>query len=507
MEKIKFEIVYFGTQTDCSSISGKESFEFDGTENDLMRVIGKYTYDIFTNNENIKKINFRAVLSDSNAFSFSYAKRGNWTDKKGLKHSSMHITSTDYNSCYPLSKNKGKYKPRDLRCINSFGNNYKKYLIDVEGNDLVARYGSIDVPADLCKTVHYDSYMYWLLYYEKLSHGYVDMSGVLKDTVLVTNDNVNMSSDKSPENANEELYKLLYNFSKDVVETNLVNEVVTRRQTEKARTVFDELKTKKTVKGFNTCLQKLMIISPRKRNPLAGDTVSQYLATDKSDFGDIIEFEETLILSMETLVSDKDIKEKRNEENNLPSFKALNIDVFEANETQVEEVKKYLGSYASRIKKVYRIKPLEQEKRFSKYCKENNITTFKKFWHGSVNANWFSIVENSLTIPKRATNGRMFGDGIYFAPSADKSFGYTSYYGSRWANGRSNLAIMGLYTTAYGNPYNPQGYGSQRLNKESLKTKGYDCCHAKSTDTGLRADEVIFYDTNAVVLNYIVLFN
>ena len=62
--------------------------------------------------------------------------------------------------------------------------------------------------------------------------------------------------------------------------------------------------------------------------------------------------------------------------------------------------------------------------------------------------------------------GKMFGNGIYFAPSAAKSWGYTSARGTRWARGTSNTAFMALFATAYGNPvsythldvYKRQGY-------------------------------------------------
>ena len=75
---------------------------------------------------------------------------------------------------------------------------------------------------------------------------------------------------------------------------------------------------------------------------------------------------------------------------------------------------------------------------------ESHPGCVKKFlWHGSKNENWLNILGTGLKLNPNATiTGKMFGKGIYFAPSATKSAGYTSMTGSYWANGRSNRAFM-----------------------------------------------------------------
>lgn len=505
----KIRILISGQDKEKNHFQKEITESFDGTENNLFKVVGKTTYDFFMEQDSYK-VDFEVYNeNDTKIIKLSYCTRGTYYDKKGDKRYSMHCMTSNYYMNYPLSTKKEKYVQRDLRCINSTGNNYKKYIIDVEGNSLTAKYGSIDVPIEECRSVSYKSYMYWILYYEKLSKGYVDMTATLKDTIQKKGTiNIVNPGSESPQNANEELYKMLYDFANGVVSETLVSQIVTKKQCEKSRKLFEELKEKKTVKGFNSQLEKLMVISPRKRDWARGDTVRQYLANSKDDFERIIDFEETLILSMEALVMDEEIKnDVKVKKSNLPSFDNLGIEVFEATAKQKEEVLSYLnGNLKSQVHKVYRVKPAEQEKRFAEYCKKYNISTIKKLWHGSTNGNWFSITTNSLNIPKRATNGRMFGDGIYFAPSADKSFGYTSYRGSRWACGKSNVAIMGLYATAYGTPYHPSTWGASYHDFNSLLQKGCNCLHARSVDTGLRADEIIFYNPDAIVLNYIVVF-
>ena len=126
-------------------------------------------------------------------------------------------------------------------------------------------------------------------------------------------------------------------------------------------------------------------------------------------------------------------------------------------------------------------------------------------WHGSRNENWMSIIQNSLLLnPNAIITGKMFGAGIYFAPSSVKSWGYTSYLGTRWANGHSSTAFMGLYAVAYGKPMNVDHWSSLDYKREVLQN-GYDSLHAHA-GVDLHADEIVLYDEAAVLLNYIVEF-
>ena len=83
-----------------------------------------------------------------------------------------------------------------------------------------------------------------------------------------------------------------------------------------------------------------------------------------------------------------------------------------------------------------------------------------------------SIIRQGLLLnPNAVITGKMFGNGIYFAPSARKSFGYTSCSGSYWARGNDNTGFMGLYATAYGDPYYPTTSGNM---KPSMERNGKD---------------------------------
>ena len=493
-----------------------ETVKVENTESAVFSVIGQFLLE--------SDIPSRLDVSDATgSFSATYDLRMRGTFiKNGQKRPSMFVQEVDYtdrnNQIQPST-----YDEKYLTCINPEGNNYKFYRLIPENTStrtvgIDVEYGSID--ADTCKPRHiqqpYESRMFWIRYYEKLSKGYTDQTDIYCKAKI----NAATGSKKSvaPKTVNGMVYQMLMRYAKHhVTETLAQPQMLTKEQVKAARKEFNKLCEMKTLRGFNTHLVKLIGYSPRNIGSRAlGNSHMQSLmprvspgskpAKDylQKEFSRIIAREEKLLLAMEAVVAgaepakiDKDKEE---------SFHRYGIHVYEATKQQKDEVFTYLpASLQSKVKAVYRVKPEEQEKRFAAYCKKNHIRKIMKLWHGSVNENWASIVQGSLQIRPTAANGRMFGDGLYFAPSPNKSWGYTSAHGTRWANGNSNTAFMGLYATAYGNPWMVTGWGG-RYSQSSVHAGGYDCVHATSANTGLRADEIIFYDNDAICLNYLVEF-
>ena len=80
--------------------------------------------------------------------------------------------------------------------------------------------------------------------------------------------------------------------------------------------------------------------------------------------------------------------------------------------------------------------------------------------------------------------------------------------GGYWAGGPTlNFAMMGVYETAYGDPYHPSSGESWNFTQLKLKGKHKNCVHARGGDCGLRNDEILFYDEGAMCLKYVVEFN
>lgn len=131
------------------------------------------------------------------------------------------------------------------------------------------------------------------------------------------------------------------------------------------------------------------------------------------------------------------------------AFDRYDISVSIPSEEKRQKVLELLAPELRRkVTNIYRIKTSKQEKKFKTYLKERNISEIKSLWHGSRNENWLSIVENSLSLnPNAVITGKMFGNGIYFAPNSLKSWGYTS--GGYWTREMSNpTRFMGLYAIA-----------------------------------------------------------
>ena len=182
--------------------------------------------------------------------------------------------------------------------------------------------------------------------------------------------------------------------------------------------------------------------SNRRRN-----RCKKALAKGGSDFPRIIEREEDLITAMEGTLG-AGISQP------IGDFSDFGIEVYDATEKQKRgsTERHLIQACGPKVKNVYRVIPAEQNKLFNAYLKENGISRVKQLWHGSRNENWMSIIRNSLMLNQNAViTAKMFGKGIYFAPSSMKSWGYTS--NGKWTGLKSDVSIMGLYAVAYGRQY------------------------------------------------------
>ena len=167
-------------------------------------------------------------------------------------------------------------------------------------------------------------------------------------------------------------------------------------------------------------------------------------------------------------------------------------------------MKKLSNQLKPKVKNIYRIIDKPQKQRFDNYCQNHNIQKIKMLWHGSRNENMFSIISTRLKLrPNARITGKMFGQGIYFAPSSMKNFNYTSYRGTTWGNGSSDTAYMALYATAYGEPLNVTQ--SRSYTQAELNLLHKNCVHAHA-GAQLRNDEIVFYNEDAMLLMYLVEF-
>ena len=329
---------------------------------------------------------------------------------------------------------------------------------------------------------------FWVKYYEKLAKGYKDRSRILSLSRKSLADN----------DAGQELFNALYNDAKSHLPvSSLANRLrnidkisLTEVQIAKAWKVFRQLKKAKRFKTFRTVYLTLASILPK--TCLADDVTVATMERKDSLFREI----DSTLSDMENIVACKS------------SFADCGVTINKADKAETERVKALLSSdIASRVEAVYTVSNPVKTERFNSYCARRNITTTKELWHGSRNENWLSIIKNGLRLhPNASITGKMFGDGIYFAPEAKKSYGYTSCQGTYWANGSSTYGFMGLFTTAYGTPCHDDNrfYRYNSNPQKALTRMKCGCLHALASRTSLRHDEIVFYHEDAVMLSYLV---
>lgn len=373
----------------------------------------------------------------------------------------MFITETGNNM--PDKFLDKEIKPRFLTCVNPETNAYKFYKLDVLDDKTVrASYGRMGVKKGELfgeRSFDYPLSMYWIKYYEKIQKGYVDRTDIyLTDSADASQEENDKSNKKATakvdsSTASYKLFQKLKRFAKKAVEEAEVKVPLSRTIINESKKLLDEMRAASDVDTFNNYLLELIAILQRPVRTGDGTGVKRIMAGNSNDFARIILREADLIQAMEGSL---------NHTGRGPivtsDFTKYGIEVYEATEKQKKQVLEHLSDrLKGKVKHVYRVIPQEQQKIFNDYLKEHQIHKVKQLWHGSRNQNWMSIIQNSLKLnPDAIITGKMFGHGIYFAPSSMKSWNYTSYRGTSWANGNSDCAFMGLYAVAYGATVNDE---------------------------------------------------
>lgn len=390
-----------------------------------------------------------------------------------------------------------------LTCVNAEKNQYKYYRLIPKGDTVTAKYGRMGAEKGQLfgeRECSYSITMFWVKYYEKLAKGYCD-----KTSFYITEKTEAISSEKeekpSCQTLSRKLFSTLYGFARNAVRRARVNVPITREIIEESERLLDEMRKAETVDSFNRYLLELIAILQRPIG-VGRRGVKSIIADSDRDFSRIITRESDLITAMDGILAKR---EGRSTEA-IGDFD--NMEVYIATDKQKEQVMRHLSdTLKAKVKTVYRVIPGEQKKCFDRYIEKNGIEKVRLLWHGSRNQNWLSIMQNGLSLnPNAQINGKMFGYGIYFAPSSAKSWNYTSYRGTHWARGTEDVAYMGLYAVAYGKPLDVYNWNDHpSYDKALLEKHGCNSLHAHK-GVSLHNDEIIVYDESAVLLQYIVEF-
>lgn len=467
------------------------------SEDEIYKAVGKLELSEINRNNLPTYITVESNDNPYQKAEYKLIKRGKYIEN-GKKVPSIYTVCerNDFLNAYELINMPRKYDTAYLACVHEESNNYKFYELKDTGSQIIGRYGRIHPDKSgrfKEKTTRFSRDMYWIRYYEKIGKGYEDYSDVFENsTEYYSKERPEMDSrDDNPDAL--ALFDKLYAYTNYYVrKTTDIEDKPTVAQVKKAGELLKELTEQTEVNSFNQILKKLFVLIPRQIEPLS-DQVANYIAFDTEDFVEIINRERGLYRAM------KGMEENYSDD----TFQAHNVSVYPATESQKQKVLAHLeDSERRQVKNIYRVIPYNQKQRFNQYCKDRQIDEVRELWHGSTNENWLSIIENSVSLDHAAYG--MFGRGLYFAPSSNKSQGYTSNRGSYWRNGNDSTYYMGLFATAFGNPLMVGCSGN--YDENDMTAHGTNCVYAKRENTSLRRDEVVFYNNDAVLLNYIVEF-
>lgn len=402
-------------------------------------------------------------------------------------------------------------KPRYLVMVTGSSNNNKYYRMNPHGSSWTAEYGRVGANP---QKREYSMSQWTKKYNEKIAKGYVDQTDLVEDLIQVEKPK---SEYKEIENkVIAEIVERLQSMARKAISENytISSNKVTQAMVDEAQDILTSLLTIDTVEKFNETLLILFTTIPRKMS-----NVRDFLAKSDKDFSDIIQKEQDLLDVMKGQVVQKQIIDDAADENDTQYentiIEQLGLVFEECDANDIATIKASLGEISDKFHKAWKVTNLKTQERFDNFVKLNKINDTRLLFHGSRNENWWSIINTGLVLkPTNAViTGKLYGYGIYFAPKARKSLGYTSLSGSYWAHGSSNYGFMALMDVAYGIPYDVYDFNSKYydMNYDNLQRfkQGANCLHAHAGAnlggySSLKNDEIIVYKEEQCTIKYLV---
>ena len=399
-----------------------------------------------------------------------------------------------------------EYKPRYLVMVTASANNNKYYRQIPNGDTWIAEYGRVGSNP---QRRTYPMSQWESKYKEKIKKGYVDQTDLAEDLMQVEKPKQSNKYKEIENKSIAEIVERLQSMARKAISDNytISSNKVTQAMVDEAQSILTSLLDVKDVTEFNDVLLKLFTTIPRKMS-----NVKSFLATSENDFASIIDKEQNLLDVMSGQVVQHQVIDETPEEvkkQDCTILEQIGLEFNECDNKDIAIIKAALGSCSDKFYRAWKVRNLRTQKRYDQFIKDNNIKNTKLLFHGSRNENWWSIINSGLVLkPTNAViTGKMFGYGIYYAPKARKSLGYTSLSGSYWAKGSSNSGFMALMDVAYGPPYDVHSFDSKyyNFNYDELQRvcKGANCLHAHEGSM-LRNDEIIVYKEDQCTIRYLI---
>ena len=395
-----------------------------------------------------------------------------------------------------------------LIMVDAFDNHNKFYrIIPLPNGKFRAEWGRVGATA---QSREYDQKFFWDKYNEKIRKGYTDQTDLHKSaTKIVTasskyrdidEDEVRILVDKMLAWA-DQVIKKNYTVSADEVNQDAID---------RAQSILNRMTMATSVMQFNRYLNELFLVIPRKMV-----NVDEALASRDSDFSEIITREQQILdtMSGKVIGSKPDIKPvKTGNTKGMTILEANGLSIRTCSDSEKAEVKSHLDPETQgRFLNCWHVENEATRKKFDAYCKKYKIGKrgIKFYYHGSRNANYWNIFKQGLMIrptQKVTRAGAMFGTGLYFAPKAKKSVGYTDsgYWAGRTGSATytSKTVLLTVFKVAMGKQMDIT-CADPSLTEAKIKNMGYDSVFAHA-GVQLRNDECIVYSDDACTISYII---
>lgn len=189
----------------------------------------------------------------------------------------------------------------------------------------------------------------------------------------------------------------------------------------------------------------------------------------------------------------------------LETINGINVRISDKDDELEDTVRNLMGDqFEKRYANCWYVSNPKSEEAYNKAMQSLRSKDKKKeilLWHGSKTANWKNIISEGLKIIERASHGRMFGNGNYFAPDVDKAIGYTSVDGSRWSHGNSAAGFIAIFKVRVGRSLEIDNKPElKEIKKKGIEQyiakKGFDSVLGRANNGFLKKDEYCVYNEN-----------
>ena len=394
-------------------------------------------------------------------------------------------------------------------------NNHNKYYRMSDNGDgtFTSEYGRVGAKGQIKK---YPMNKWDVLYDQKIRKGYIDQTDFHEVKIAVAD---NGGYKPIPDAKVAAMIGEIQRYADIVMKTNYsvkANEV-SQSMVDEARDILFNLNRTKdriSVTLFNDELLELFSVIPR-----AMKNVSDYLAHDMTDYDEILNREQKLLdvmaqqVGQYTTLAQRKVQPQHLKNEGDPEItvlEAYGLDVRSCTPEEEANIKKFLtAESADLFDCAFRVHNKKTDKRFDDYCKREHIgkRDIHFLYHGSRNENWWGITTGGLLLnPKAITNGKMFGNGSYFAPRAKKSIHYTDLRGEIYTKGNSDVGYLAVFKVGYKKPYDVYSWTSaySRLCWKDMERMQTDATFAHKGTGMLVNDEIVVYREEQCTIQYLI---